>query len=454
MQAAPDHPWVSTHPEWFTTRADGSIAYAENPPKKYQDIYPINFDNDPEGIYAECLRIVRHWIDHGVTIFRVDNPHTKPVQFWEWLLATVRAERPDVIFLAEAFTRPAMMHTLGKIGFHQSYTYFTWRNEKWEIEEYLDELAHQSSDYFRPNFFTNTQDILTAYLQYGGPSAFTIRAVLASMASPTYGIYSGFELFEHVALRPGSEEYLNSEKYQYRPRDLTGALERGEGLGVLLRRLNEIRRRASRAAAVAQPHGPPHRRRRCAGVLQERDRAGRTAHRHGARGAEPRPARNTGDEAPIGHARAGARMAGHHRRRRTAHRSDVALARGQLRPARPGSTGTHLRRAARGDPGRTRMTGAGDDPSWFKRAVFYEVLVRSFSDSNADGAGDLRGLTDKLDYLQWLGVDCLWLPPFFTSPLRDGGYDVSRSSPRSPVTSARSTTSSTSSRNPMRAGYG
>jgi len=242
LQAAPDHPWVRAHPEWFTTRVDGSIAYAENPPKKYQDIYPINFDNDPEGIYNECLRVVRHWIDHGVTIFRVDNPHTKPVRFWEWLLAVIRAERPDVIFLAEAFTRPAMMHTLGKIGFHQSYTYFTWRNEKWEIERYLEELARDSSDYFRPNFFTNTQDILTAYLQYGGPSAFTIRSVLAAMSSPTYGVYSGFELFEHVALRPGSEEYLDSEKYQYRPRDLTGALERGEGLGVLLRRLNEIRR--------------------------------------------------------------------------------------------------------------------------------------------------------------------------------------------------------------------
>ena len=242
LQAAPDHPWVTSHPEWFTTRIDGSIAYAENPPKKYQDIYPLNFDNDPAGLYAECLRVVRHWISHGVTIFRVDNPHTKPVQFWEWLLAIIRAESPDVLFLAEAFTRPAMMHTLGRIGFHQSYTYYTWRNEKWEIEQYLDELAHESADFFRPNFFTNTQDILTAYLQYGGPNAFSIRAILAAMASPTYGVYSGFELFEHVSIRPGSEEYLDSEKYQYRPRDLAGALARGEGLGVLLARLNEIRR--------------------------------------------------------------------------------------------------------------------------------------------------------------------------------------------------------------------
>ena len=141
LQASPDHPWVTEHPEWFTTRADGSIAYAENPPKKYQDIYPLNFDNDPAGIYAEMLRIVRHWMDHGVRIFRVDNPHTKPLRFWEWLLSQVHATDPDVLFLAEAFTRPAMMHTLAKIGFHQSYTYFTWRNGVWELTEYMRELA-------------------------------------------------------------------------------------------------------------------------------------------------------------------------------------------------------------------------------------------------------------------------------------------------------------------------
>jgi starch synthase (maltosyl-transferring) len=224
---------------------DGSIAYAENPPKKYQDIYPINFDTDPEGIYAEVLRIVRHWMDHGVRIFRVDNPHTKPVSFWHRLLGEIRSSDPDVIFLAEAFTRPAMMHTLAKVGFQQSYTYFTWRNGKQELTDYAVELR-DSSSYMRPNFFVNTPDILHAYLQYGGPAAFKIRAVLASMLSPTWGVYTGYELYEHVALRPGSEEYFDSEKYQYRPRDWAayapGGPREGESLAPYLRRLNEIRR--------------------------------------------------------------------------------------------------------------------------------------------------------------------------------------------------------------------
>jgi starch synthase (maltosyl-transferring) len=222
---------------------DGTIAYAENPPKKYQDIYPLNFDRDPEGLYAEVLRVVRLWMDHGVRIFRVDNPHTKPVSFWEWLLAEVRKTDPDVLFLAEAFTRPPMMHTLAKVGFHQSYTYFTWRTEKWEIEEYLRELSGPAAAYMRPNFFVNTPDILHAYLQYGGPAAFKIRAVLAATSSPTWGVYSGYELFEHVAVRPGSEEYLDSEKYQLRPRDWAGAARDGRTLAPYLARLNDIRRR-------------------------------------------------------------------------------------------------------------------------------------------------------------------------------------------------------------------
>ncbi len=242
LQASPDHPWVREHPEWFTTRADGSIAYAENPPKKYQDIFPLNFDNDPAGIYAEMLRIVRHWIDHGVRIFRVDNPHTKPLRFWEWLLSQVHATDPDVLFLAEAFTRPAMMHTLAKIGFHQSYTYFTWRNGVWELTEYMRELAGDAAPYMRPNFFTNTQDILTEYLQHGGEPAFKIRVVLAAMLSPTYGIYSGYELCENVPLRPGSEEYMDSEKYQYRPRDWEAAARDGVGIADYITELNRIRR--------------------------------------------------------------------------------------------------------------------------------------------------------------------------------------------------------------------
>jgi starch synthase (maltosyl-transferring) len=242
LQCSPDHPWVTEHPEWFTARADGSIAYAENPPKKYQDIYPLNFDRDFEGLSREVLRVVRFWIDRGVHIFRVDNPHTKPVAFWEWLIAEVQKDHPEIIWLAEAFTKPPMMHLLAKVGFTQSYTYFTWRNERWELEEYLTELSTETVDFLRPNFFVNTPDILHAYLQYGGPPAFKIRAVLAAMLSPSWGVYSGYELFEHVAVRPGSEEYLDSEKYQYRPRDWAKAEQEGRSLAPFLTRLNEIRK--------------------------------------------------------------------------------------------------------------------------------------------------------------------------------------------------------------------
>jgi starch synthase (maltosyl-transferring) len=245
LQASPDHPWVTEHPEWFTKRADGTIAYAENPPKKYQDIYPMNFDNDPDGIYAEVKRTIRLWTDHGVRIFRVDNPHTKPVRFWHRLLGDIHQTDPDVVFLAEAFTKPAMMHALGMIGFQQSYTYFTWRNSKAELETYLTELR-DSSPHMRPNLFVNTPDILNAYLQYGGPAAFKIRAALAAMMSPTWGVYSGYELYEHVAVRPGSEEYLDSEKYQYRPRDWAafapGGPRAGETLAPYITKLNELRR--------------------------------------------------------------------------------------------------------------------------------------------------------------------------------------------------------------------
>jgi starch synthase (maltosyl-transferring) len=241
LQASPDHPWVTEHPEWFSKRPDGSIAYAENPPKKYQDIYPINFDNDREGIYLESLRIIKLWMSHGVRIFRVDNPHTKPVNFWAWLLREVRKTDPDVLFLAEAFTKPAMMHMLGKVGYHQGYTYFTWRNEKWEIEEYMKELTKETDSFFRPNFFVNTPDILPHFLQTGGKPAFTIRAVLGATLSPLWGVYSGFELFENQALQ-GREEYLDSEKFQYRPRDWKAAEEGGENLNLLIGKLNHIRR--------------------------------------------------------------------------------------------------------------------------------------------------------------------------------------------------------------------
>jgi starch synthase (maltosyl-transferring) len=242
LQASPDHPWVRQHPEWFTTRADGTIAYAENPPKKYQDIFPLNFDNDPEGIYVETLRILRHWMDRGIRIFRVDNPHTKPLRFWDRLLAEVAGTDPDVLFLAEAFTRPAMMHELAVIGFHQSYTYFAWRNHADAITEYLKELSGPAAAYMRPNFFVNTPDILSDYLQHAGPAAFRVRAVLAAMLSPSWGVYSGFELCENEPAAPGSEEYLNSEKYQYRPRDWDHAKRTGLGIAPFLAQLNAIRR--------------------------------------------------------------------------------------------------------------------------------------------------------------------------------------------------------------------
>ena len=239
LQCSPDHPWVTAHPEWFTTRVDGSIAYAENPPKKYQDIYPLNFDNDPEGIYTEIRRVLQVWIDHGVTAFRVDNPHTKPLPFWERMLADVAAGHPDVIFLAESFTKPAMMHTLARIGFHQSYTYFTWRNTKEELAEYLAEISGEDAAYMRPSFWPTTHDILSPYLQHGGTAAFAVRAVLAATGSPTWGVYSGYELVENVA-RPGVEEQIDNEKYEFKPRDWAAA--DAIGISRLISRLNAIRR--------------------------------------------------------------------------------------------------------------------------------------------------------------------------------------------------------------------
>jgi starch synthase (maltosyl-transferring) len=241
LQCSPDHPWVTEHPDWFSHRPDGSIAYAENPPKKYQDIYPLNFDTDPEGLSAEVLRIVEFWIAQGVQIFRVDNPHTKPLWFWEWLLARVAKTHPEVVFLAEAFTRPAMMAALAEAGFQQSYTYFTWRNTKEELEEFLAGLATESADYLHPNLFVNTPDILTAYLQFGGPAAYKIRAAIAATASPSWGIYAGYELFEDVA-RPGSEENIDNEKYEYKARDWALAEKTGRSLAPYLTLLNTIRR--------------------------------------------------------------------------------------------------------------------------------------------------------------------------------------------------------------------
>ena len=242
LQASPDHPWVKSNPEWFTTRPDGTIAYAENPPKKYQDIFPINFDNDYSGILAEVLRIIRLWVSKGVTIFRVDNPHTKPVHFWQEVMAVIHKESPDVVFLAEAFTKPAMMHALGKAGFHQSYTYFTWRTSKAELMEYGREVSQETSAFFRPNFWVNTPDILPFHLQSGNPAMFALRAVLAATLTPSWGMYAGYELYEHRRFKEGGEEYLDSEKYEIKVRDWDGAAKKGITLAPFITQLNQIRR--------------------------------------------------------------------------------------------------------------------------------------------------------------------------------------------------------------------
>jgi starch synthase (maltosyl-transferring) len=241
LQASPDHPWVKEHPEFFTHRLDGSIAYAENPPKKYQDIYPINFDNDYNGILEESLKTLRFWIAKGVSIFRVDNPHTKPVHFWADVMRIIGKESPDVIFLAEAFTKPSMMHALGKAGFHQSYTYFTWRTTKAELIAYSEEVAHQTSAFFRPNFWVNTPDINPFHLQSGNPAIFAIRAALASTLTPSWGMYAGFELYEHRRFKEGGEEYLDSEKYEIKIRDWDGAEKKKLTLAPFITLLNKIR---------------------------------------------------------------------------------------------------------------------------------------------------------------------------------------------------------------------
>jgi starch synthase (maltosyl-transferring) len=240
IQCSADHPWLTEHPEWFHRRPDGTLKYAENPPKRYQDIYNVNWDSpDWRALWDALLAVMLQWLDCGVKVFRVDNPHTKPFAFWAWLIDEVHARDRDVIFLAEAFTKRSVMRHLGKLGFSQSYTYFTWKNARWELTEYVSELAYSGEqDYFRPNFFVNTPDILHEYLQHGGPPAFEARLVLAATLSPSYGIYSGYESFENQAVREGSEEYRHSEKYEIRQRALDGPLL------AMIGRLNEIRRRS------------------------------------------------------------------------------------------------------------------------------------------------------------------------------------------------------------------
>ena len=232
LQCAPDHPWVEAHPEWFTTRVDGSIALDG-------DVHPLDFDSDPPGLYAEIVRVLGFWVDHGVTIFRVDSPHTKPLWLWERLLKAFRRVYPEVIFLADAFTVPSMLHALATVGFHQSYTYIAWREDKGETADYLEEVARVTSHFLRPNFFVNTPDILPRHLQTGDPSIFKARAVLAATGSPSWGMYAGYELLEHEPLAPGSEEYLHSEKYEVKVRDW----DNKTSIAPFISRLNELRRR-------------------------------------------------------------------------------------------------------------------------------------------------------------------------------------------------------------------
>ncbi len=239
INCSPDHPYVESHPEWFFKRPDGTIKYAENPPKKYEDVYPLNFHNDNwQALWQEMRDVIAFWCEIGIRTFRVDNPHTKPVSFWEYLIGDIHETYPDAIFLSEAFTRPKMMQVLAKVGFTQSYTYFTWRNTKWELSEYLTELTQtEMKDYFRGNFFTNTPDILPEYLQRSGRPGFLIRGFLAATLSPVYGIYSGFELCENAPI-PGKEEYIDSEKYQFKGRDWNAP----GNIKDYVTRLNAIRR--------------------------------------------------------------------------------------------------------------------------------------------------------------------------------------------------------------------
>jgi starch synthase (maltosyl-transferring) len=258
LQCSPDHPWVREHPEWFHQRPDGSIQYAENPPKKYEDIYPINFWPEQVSsrieLWDACREVLEHWIGHGVRIFRVDNPHTKPMAFWEWLIPDVQAHHPEVVFLAEAFTRPKVMAKLAEVGFSQSYTYFTWRNTKWELTSYLEEIAHgPKADYMRPNFWPNTPDILAGPLRDGPLSAFRMRLVLAATMVPSYGIYSGYELGENQPASQANEEYLWSEKYEVKRRDWDAA----HSLAPLVTRLNDARRRHPALAQLRTIHFHP-----------------------------------------------------------------------------------------------------------------------------------------------------------------------------------------------------
>ena len=420
---------MTEHPEWFHHRPDGTIKYAENPPKKYQDIYPLNFfGREREALWEEAKGILLFWIEQGVRIFRVDNPHTKPIAFWSWVIAEIQAVHPDVIFLAEAFTRPRVVQALAKVGFTQSYTYFTWRNFKQELIDYLTELTRgEMAEYFRGNFFANTPDILPPILQQGGPPAFRMRLALAATLSSVYGIYSGYELCENAAV-PGTEEYLDSEKYEIKVRDWNAP----GNIRAYVARLNRIRREnralheyrnlvfyesddehvlcygkrsadGANAVLVAVNLDPfaPHEARvrvplETLGIAADESFQAHdliSDERHLWRGPAQRVRLDP---------RAGARGDPPPRALRSAHLRDAVLLRPGGRAAPPPRPASGGRRAV--------------DDLWYKDAVFYEVHVKAFQDSNDDGIGDFPGLTARLDYIQDLGVDCLWLLPVLSVP--------------------------------------
>ncbi len=428
FQCAPDHPYLTEHPDWFRTRPDGTIQHAENPPKRYEDIVPFDFETeDWRGLWRELRAVFEFWVDQGVRIFRVDNPHTKPFAFWEWLVADLRRQHPDVVLLSEAFTRPRVLQRLAKIGFNQSYTYFAWRNHAWELRQYFEELTQGPvREYLRPNVWPNTPDILTEYLQSGGRPAFAIRAVLATTLAASYGIYGpAFELSVSTPRTPGSEEYLASEKYEIKEWDRA----RADSLRPLLTRLNGIRRAhpALQSNVGLRFHDTDNPELLCYSKVDQ------------ATGDvvvvvvtvdafQPQSGFVQLDLAELGlttqtpflvRDELGGEVFTWH-----GPRNFVALDAGGLvahvltpEPVRPIAATESV---SHGD--RTRVIGR--DPHWYRDAIIYQVHVRAFQDSDDNGIGDFDGLTARLDYLQELGVTALWLLPFYPSPLRDDGYDI------------------------------
>ncbi len=393
------------------------MRYAENPPKKYEDIVNVDFyakDAKP-ALWIALRDVVAFWLKNGVKIFRVDNPHTKPLPFWEWLIAEMRAIDPDVIFLSEAFTRPKVMYRLAKIGFSQSYTYFTWRNTRSELETYLTELnAAPVRDFFRPHFFVNTPDINPYFLQTSGRAGFLIRAALATTLSGLWGMYSGFELCESAPI-PGKEEYLDSEKYELRPRDWNAP----GNITAEITRLNRIRRENP---ALHTHLGITFYNCTNSNIIYF-GKSTAIARQRRARRDQSRSAQRAGSGYRNPAVGIRSRRQRHAHRRRPRRRQRLRLARKEsAHPPRACESIPHLARAFGEGPlmdTRTKL-----DLLWYKDAVIYQLHVKSFFDSNDDGIGDFPGLTAKLDYIERLGVTTLWLLPFYPSPRRDDGYDI------------------------------